>query len=130
MKLSRLNANFTKWSNTVKQFVGKLPTNCLTVFDHFLGLALKRLGSIISFITFFGHYEMNPVFVTGQIRHRKNFWCQFSIWVLNTHLQIILILPVLIGFTKWWSIWTFHASFVCKICRFATTCTFNSSECS
>ena len=32
-----------KWSNTLKRFVGKLPTNCLSVFDHFLGLALKGL---------------------------------------------------------------------------------------
>ena len=33
----------TKWSNTLKQFVGKLPTNCLSVFDHFVILALKGL---------------------------------------------------------------------------------------
>ena len=38
-----LSANFTKWSNTLKQFVGKLPANCLSVFDHFVGLALKGL---------------------------------------------------------------------------------------
>ena len=37
-------ANPTKWSNTLKQFVGKLPTNCLSVFDHFVGLALKGLS--------------------------------------------------------------------------------------
>ena len=36
-------ANPTKWSNTLKQFVGKLPTNCLSVFGHFVGLALKGL---------------------------------------------------------------------------------------
>ena len=29
-----LSANPTKWSNTLKQFVGKLSTNCLSVFDH------------------------------------------------------------------------------------------------
>ena len=40
-----LSANPTKWSNTLKQFVGKLPTNCLSVFDHFVGLALKGLIS-------------------------------------------------------------------------------------
>ena len=39
-----LNANPTKWSNTLKQFVGNLPTNCLSVLDHFVGLALKRLS--------------------------------------------------------------------------------------
>ena len=37
--------NFTKWSNTLKQFVGKLPMTCLRVFDHFVGLALKGLKS-------------------------------------------------------------------------------------
>ena len=37
------SADFTKWSNTPKQFVGSLPTNCLSVFDHFVGLALKGL---------------------------------------------------------------------------------------
>ena len=30
-----------KMLNTLKQFVGKLPMNCLSVFDHFVGLALK-----------------------------------------------------------------------------------------
>ena len=38
-----LSANFTKWSNTLKQFFGKLPTNCLSLFDHLVGLALKGL---------------------------------------------------------------------------------------
>ena len=33
----------TKWSNTLKQFVSKLPTNCLSVFDHLVKLALKGL---------------------------------------------------------------------------------------
>ena len=28
---------------TLKQFIGNLPTNCLSVFDHFVGLALKGL---------------------------------------------------------------------------------------
>ena len=39
--LNPLSANPTKWSNTLKQFVGNLPTNCLSVFDHFVILALK-----------------------------------------------------------------------------------------
>ena len=37
------SANPTKWSNTLKQFVGNLPTNCLSVFDHFVGLVRKGL---------------------------------------------------------------------------------------
>ena len=36
-----LSVNPTKWSNTFKQFVGKLQMNSLSVFDHFLGLVLK-----------------------------------------------------------------------------------------
>ena len=38
-----LSANPTKWPNTLKQFVAKLPTNCLSVFGHFVNLALKVL---------------------------------------------------------------------------------------
>ena len=33
-----LSANPTKWANTLKQFVGNLPTICLSVFDHFVKL--------------------------------------------------------------------------------------------
>ena len=43
-ELKALSANPIKWSNTLKQFVGKFPTNCLSVFDHFVGLALKELS--------------------------------------------------------------------------------------
>ena len=32
-----------KLPHTLKQFVGKLPTNCLSVFDHFVGLMYKGL---------------------------------------------------------------------------------------
>ena len=39
-----LSINPTKWSNTLKQFVGKLPTNCFSLFDHFVKLALKGLS--------------------------------------------------------------------------------------
>ena len=45
-----LNANYTKWSNTLKQFVGKLSTNCLSVFDHFVKLALKGLNNIMNLV--------------------------------------------------------------------------------
>ena len=41
--INPLSANPTKWPNTPKQFVGKLLTNCLSVFDHFVKLALKGL---------------------------------------------------------------------------------------
>ena len=42
-KLNLLNANPTKWSNILKQFVGNLLTTCLIVFDHFVEL-VKRLA--------------------------------------------------------------------------------------
>ena len=44
--INPLGANPTKWSNTLKQFVSKLPTSCLSVFDHFVGLALKKFDLI------------------------------------------------------------------------------------
>ena len=40
-------ANPAKWSNTLKQFVGNFPTNCLSVFDHFVKLGLKGLKAFI-----------------------------------------------------------------------------------
>ena len=40
IKLNPLSANPTKRSNTLKQ----LPTNSLSVFDHFVILALKGLN--------------------------------------------------------------------------------------
>ena len=46
LSINHFSTNPTKWSNTLKQFVGKLPTNCLSVFDHFVKLALKVLTMI------------------------------------------------------------------------------------
>ena len=46
--ISPLRASPTKWSSTLKQFVGKLPTNCLSVFDHFMGLVRKGLEKILN----------------------------------------------------------------------------------
>ena len=40
---NHLSANSTKWSNTLKQFIGNLLTNFLSVFDQFVGLVLKGL---------------------------------------------------------------------------------------
>ena len=42
---NHLSADSTKWSTKLKQFVGKHPTNCLSVFDHFMGSALKAIRS-------------------------------------------------------------------------------------
>ena len=53
-RLNPLSANPTKWSNTLKQFVGKLPTNCLGVFDHFMNLTVKGLSKCNNFINMGG----------------------------------------------------------------------------
>ena len=45
-KVNPLSANPEKWSNTLKQIVGNLPTICLSVFDHFVNLALKGLRKV------------------------------------------------------------------------------------
>ena len=42
-KFNPLSVNPTKWSNTLKQFIGWCRQICLSVFDHFVGLALKGL---------------------------------------------------------------------------------------
>ena len=54
-----LSAKFIKWSNTLKQIVGKLPTICLSVFDHFSGLALKGLSVIIVCKNFIFKFQMS-----------------------------------------------------------------------
>ena len=51
--LNPLNANPKKWLNTLKQIVGNLPTICLSVFDHFMNLALKGLT-----------YDLVQIFIT------------------------------------------------------------------
>ena len=37
------SANPTEWLHKLKQFVGKLPTNCFSVFDHFMRSAVIGL---------------------------------------------------------------------------------------
>ena len=44
--LKHSSVNPTEWWNTLKQFVGNLPTICSSVSDHFVGLALKGLTTI------------------------------------------------------------------------------------
>ena len=44
MTVNLFSDNPTKWSDTLKQFVGSFPTNCSCVFEHFVGLALKGLN--------------------------------------------------------------------------------------
>ena len=68
--INPLSAKFIKWSNTLKQFVGKLPTNCLSVFDHFLGLALKGLRKAFSSLDVNDQF---PVFIQTLLNIIQNF---------------------------------------------------------
>ena len=54
-----LSANFQKWSKALKQ-CKLLSTNCLCVFDHFMGLPLKGLTKIfvILYSSFTGYIEL------------------------------------------------------------------------
>ena len=45
-RINPLSANPEKWSDTLKQIVGNSPTICLSVFDHFMNLALKGLRTL------------------------------------------------------------------------------------
>ena len=61
------SANIIKWSNTLKQFVGNLPTNCLSVFDHFVRLALKGIIYLVSVgIRFFNVFSLK--YIRGLLR--------------------------------------------------------------
>ena len=48
--LNPFSAKLTKWPKTLKKFAGNLPTNCLSEFGHFVGLALKGLTLITTLI--------------------------------------------------------------------------------
>ena len=48
--MNSLSTKLTKWPNTLKKFFSNLPTNCLSVLGHFVGLALKGLTRTYSFI--------------------------------------------------------------------------------
>ena len=47
MVINLLSANPIKWSNILKTISRLLSTNCLSVFDHFVGLTLKELISYL-----------------------------------------------------------------------------------
>ena len=75
VSINPLSPNFTKWSNKPKQLVDKLPTNCLSVFDHFVGWHLKG-WPISGPCSHFSHSLKTPENVV--------FWCFY--WVQNTNI--------------------------------------------
>ena len=78
-----MSANPTKCPNTLKQFAGKLPTNCLSVFGHFVNLALKGLTVCLFAVTrrrneSVGRSVINFFFVEDWIF--LNFWIFFKFY--------------------------------------------------
>ena len=82
-------ANPTKWSNTLKQFVSKLPRNCLSMFDHFVGLALKG-------ITF-----LNKLFC---LRETSYFFSFHGIFECLIILKIVYV-PIIMTMTFFFWLW-------------------------
>ena len=91
LNLNPLSTNFTKWSNTLKQFVGKLGTNCLDVFGHFVGLALKVL-------TYFRwvkiQYFLLNFWVCNSIKF-EIFICAFTFYCNRTRMIFCTVLLIL-----------------------------------
>ena len=92
LTFNTLSANPTKWSNTLKQFIGKLPTNCLSVFDRFVGLALKGL------------------------RHQNNINEQCSI-VFIVHLELMKNINLVFFYYDFKKIFLWWLPWLCRICR-------------
>ena len=84
-----LSASPTKWSNTLKQFVDKLPTNFLSVFDHFLRLALMGLTSLTLLSMLSSLYEMILFSTLSVIRQQLESW-QICGNILSWHLNLSL----------------------------------------
>ena len=77
--LNPLSVSFTKLSNTPKQFIGNLPTNCLSESGHFVGLALKTL---IQFTT------KNKIFTARQIIEPYVFCQIFPTFLKGAHVHV------------------------------------------
>ena len=107
-----LSANSTKWSSTLKKFVGKLLMNCLSVFDHFVKLALKGLiWNLISHPDIFEkkferHYHYWKLKVGGSIslicdwKWLPGLVCLFTPFLCNTQSIYIAALPFLINWNE------------------------------
>ena len=68
-----LSANPTKWSNTLKRFVGNLSINCFSLFYHFVGLSLKGLRFILQVILVCRILCLTYVILSAICYHLGNF---------------------------------------------------------
>ena len=76
-----LSANFTKWSNTLKQLVGKLTTNCLSVFGHFMRLPLNGLKVVLA--TFLLDYFIRLKESTFETKNNVFYFTSKALFVLD-----------------------------------------------
>ena len=84
--INLLSANPTKWSNTFKQFVRKLPTNCLSVFDHLVKLTPKGLMKVKP--------QLNWQLPSMRVQKVKIKWYHVQKTVLTTnHMWFIIKIP-------------------------------------
>ena len=67
LTINPFSANPTKRPKTLIQFVAKLPPKCLSVFDHFVKLALKELNKM-------QHYQLKTLPKTPQDRNFIENW--------------------------------------------------------
>ena len=84
--LNPLTTNPTKWSNRLKQFVGKLPMNCFSLFDHFVKLALKGLSFSISVLQERVHGVMKVFFQVDLLYRNRNSHRKCSVTFLKKRL--------------------------------------------
>ena len=101
--LNPLSAKLIKWPNTVKQFVGNLMTNFLSVFGHFLGLVLKGLS--FWFKKIFG-FLIAENCCSQNFYHAKNkffYWSFFkSLEILFACLNRLLVCIVSVAIVLLW----------------------------
>ena len=106
-KFNPLSGNPTKWSNTFRQFVGKLQTNCLNVYDHFVGLALKWLKKLLKFEACHGPFDIQGNYLT--------FLSSFIQRSQNNLFKVLFPLPLSI----WLKIkWTNYSKLNCYEMKF------------
>ena len=100
----------TKRSNTLKKFIGKLPTNCLSVLDHFVKLAISTKSTLVNH-----QYSQHPANIyLFKVNNRKMceissklkrkiperpYWCHSGVFIVNCeHISqlflVFLLLPL------------------------------------
>ena len=90
--INPLSANLTKRSNTLKQVVGNLLTNCLSVLDHFVKLALEGLRTQVRTFKLKTLYKIKHIQLERKFRrsYKKRVNC-FKIPSSNGDTQVHIV---------------------------------------